>query len=1449
MMANRPFSNPKIEEILHQNNILQALRDINYLIVRENKPSRLLQKTCDILVNKEGFRSAWIILNDPDGQDTQIYQKSFKRRFSQFRERIRQGQTMHCLQRAATENKVVAIRKTLTECADCPLKGEYSDNAALSVQIRHKNRSFGYLTVAVDPVFIDSQTDHQLLQEIADSVAFALDVIERDKQKRKKQDAVAGKELQFRTLFDSMPDAVFIHRFTKKGFGNFIEVNRIACERYGYTREEFLKLTPADLALPDEAKKHGESHKKNRLAETGHVFFRIEHITKQRHRFPAEISSTLIDYGGRRAVLSVARDISNRRQAEILLKRAKETAESYLNIAAEIILSLDKTGRIILLNESGHRLLGYKKNELIGKNWFKACLPANSRENIAGVFRQLMQGKIENVAIYENQVITKDGTELMILWHNSLLKDDQGRIIGTLSSGENITVRKQAEAKLTESEANLRSLINARQESIWSVDRDFCFIIFNKQFAADYKRVYGISLKKGLNALDILPPELRLFWQKKYKQTLNGRRQVFEFSEIMPEGKHYFNVVLNPIRSGKKVIGVSAVSNDVTERKRIEQNLQESEERFRLAFYTNPDAITLSRLTDGKYIDVNKGFTENIGYTKEEALGKTAQELNIWADLGARSLLTKELKKKGLVANFETGFIRKDGKRITGLMSAAVMRLNGEAHIISITRNIEHIKQTERALRKSEERFRYLFENSPVALWEEDFSALYDYLQELKKSGIKTKTLRSYFKKHPEAIQECAKRVKVIDVNRAVLKLHQAENKEEFFGALDAIFTESSFAVFQEEVLALANGKTRFETEGQVKTLTGKTLDIYLHLSLRREGKQHLALVATMDISNLKQAEKEVRRSQARLAMLHQLDSAILEAQSVADISYAALGNLFSIIQAKRISIALFEEEKGAALIYSQSSLARETGQAYTVPVKDVFPDLPGLHAGRVLRTDDFEKLSSSSEVLLRLKESGIRSSLSIPIRAHGKLLGSLNLAFDQPRGYSEDDIGVGREVADSVAIALEQKRLHEALETHTRELEQSLEELRQIHKLSLLMGKTKSVNLLAEETIRVLRSAITPDVILFYLRRNENLELIAHQTGETKFSVSEAQHHHLGECLCGLAARSGKAVFSKNIHSDMRCTLTECKNAGLASFAGLPLLAGGRVIGVIGLGALQARDFSAQQSFLETLVNETSVGLQNALLLEALRRHEAELEERVTQRTMELERANKELESFSYSVSHDLRAPLRAIDGFSRILEEDFATELDDEARRLIGVVRDNTQRMGQLIDDLLDFSRVSRKSITLSEVDLANLANSIFHELTNAGQREKIRFRVQKLPPAQADASLLRQVFSNLLANALKFSAGKKRPVIEFGFLIDEPETVYYIKDNGVGFNMKYADKLFQIFQRLHSTEEFPGTGIGLSIVHRIITRHGGRVWAEAEEGKGATFYFTLPGGKGES
>jgi len=237
------------------------------------------------------------------------------------------------------------------------------------------------------------------------------------------------------------------------------------------------------------------------------------------------------------------------------------------------------------------------------------------------------------------------------------------------------------------------------------------------------------------------------------------------------------------------------------------------------------------------------------------------------------------------------------------------------------------------------------------------------------------------------------------------------------------------------------------------------------------------------------------------------------------------------------------------------------------------------------------------------------------------------------------------------------------------------------------------------------------------------------------------------------------------------------------------------------------------------------------------------ELELRVQKRTRELGEANKELEGFSYSVSHDLRAPLRAISGFSQMLLEDCAPRLDAEGQRYLKVIQENTRRMGQLIDDLLAFSGLGRKNVEPVRIDMESMAKEVFEELKAANPGRTFDFRLSALPPAQGDRPMMKQVFVNLLSNAVKYSRGKEPAVIEVGSRTEAEEVVYFVRDNGVGFSMNYVEKLFGVFQRLHSPKEFEGTGVGLALVQRIIQRHGGRIWADAKLNEGAIFSFALP------
>ena len=237
------------------------------------------------------------------------------------------------------------------------------------------------------------------------------------------------------------------------------------------------------------------------------------------------------------------------------------------------------------------------------------------------------------------------------------------------------------------------------------------------------------------------------------------------------------------------------------------------------------------------------------------------------------------------------------------------------------------------------------------------------------------------------------------------------------------------------------------------------------------------------------------------------------------------------------------------------------------------------------------------------------------------------------------------------------------------------------------------------------------------------------------------------------------------------------------------------------------------------------------------------ELEKRVRDRTAQLEAANKELEAFSYSVSHDLRTPLISIQAFSRLLVEKYGVHLDDKGQEFLSAIQKSTKQMDQLINDLLALSRPKSQEFKVTEIDIGSLAKAVFDELKAITPNRKLELSINNPPSGMGDPSLMREVVLNLLSNAIKFTGKRDTAHIEVGGFTGNGENIYYVRDNGVGFEMADAEKLFGVFQRLHSPDEYEGTGVGLAIVQRIITRHGGRVWAEGKVDEGATFYFTLP------
>ncbi len=297
-------------------------------------------------------------------------------------------------------------------------------------------------------------------------------------------------------------------------------------------------------------------------------------------------------------------------------------------------------------------------------------------------------------------------------------------------------------------------------------------------------------------------------------------------------------------------------------------------------------------------------------------------------------------------------------------------------------------------------------------------------------------------------------------------------------------------------------------------------------------------------------------------------------------------------------------------------------------------------------------------------------------------------------------------------------------------------------------------------------------------------------------------------------------------------------------SFMGIRLSTSTGIYGLLWfLEKLGGGEFNdADERVLASLSNQAGVAYENAQRYQEIQRYAAELEHRVEERTAKLRDANKDLEAFNYSVAHDLRGPLRHIKGFSEILEEDCGEEMEPEARGCLGKIQQSASRMSLLIDDLLRLSQVGRQDLSRQPTDLSLVVRETAQEIESDNKGRSIEWKIEPLPQVDCDPVLIKQVFVNLLANAVKYSRPRPLAIIEVGTIQEKDSPVFFVRDNGVGFDMKYADKLFGVFQRLHRQEEFEGTGAGLAIVQRVIGRHHGRIWAEAAVDQGATFYFTI-------
>jgi PAS domain S-box-containing protein len=605
-----------------------------------------------------------------------------------------------------------------------------------------------------------------------------------------------------------------------------------------------------------------------------------------------------------------------------------------------------------------------------------------------------------------------------------------------------------------------------------------------------------------------------------------------------------------------------------------------------------------------------------------------------------------------------------------------------------------------------------------------------------------------------------------------------------------------------------------------------------MHMEMAlREARDELEARVEARTGELRAANEQLRRQAKRLEALRDVDRAILAAESPREIAAVAARRAQDLVPCERVSVALFDwaEEQVTVLAAQQQEDETLLERGATFPV-EAFTLSDRLRAGEIEDMPHFGE-ARSTPLTDRLREAGIRSALTVPMLVEDQLIGTLNLGATEPEAFSDAQRRIGRELADHLAIALRQSRLLETVQ----EKREQLSTLRDIDQAILAAESPEEI---ASETLQraqellPYRSASVAATdwaagVVRVLATSENNVLDSPQTVP------------LDEVYLSDRVRAGQTeVASVEDYAAVPEAQARMHEMGLKSILCLPMVVEGDVVGVVHVGRTEPDAFTETDWRVgRELADHMAIALRQAQLLEEVQARREQLEERVQERTAELE-------SFTYSVSHDLRTPLRAVDGYARILKEEHADQLDDEGRRLLNVIYDSAQTMGNQIDDLLTLSRVGRREMNRVAVDLEALAREVFDELRRTHPRaDDVTLRLRSLPPAWGDRSMLRHVLSNLLSNALKFTQREEAPHIEVGATERDGTPAYYVRDNGVGFDAERAEEVFGVFQRLHDDSDFDGTGVGLALVERVVRRHDGTVWAEGAEGEGATVFFTLP------
>ncbi|MCK9530569.1 MAG: PAS domain S-box protein [Gammaproteobacteria bacterium] len=1106
---------------------------------------------------------------------------------------------------------------------------------------------------------------------------------------------------------------------------------------------------------------------------------------------------------------------------------------------------LDLEGRWLRVNAHLAALAQRPAAQWTGRSCEEMCAPEDAAPLRADLAHLLETG---GPPIERDVRLRRGGEYRLCHFRASLFRDSGGVPRFINCSVEDISDSARAEETLQRSTDLLDKVFSGVNVLLAYMDRDFNFIKVNPAYAAADQRDPEFFV--GKNHFALYPnPENEAMFRLVVETGLPSfiTERPFTYPAHPEWGTKYFDWVLRPVRRPDGYVeGLVLSIQDVTEKVQVKQELQATAAYSRSLIEANLDPlVTIGR--DGRITDVNAATEAVTGHPRDALIGTDFCEY--FTDPGKAREGYQRAFEQGFVRDFPLEICHADGHLTPVLYNASVYRDPGGeiAGVLAAARDITRLREVEEAIRQSEARLRQAQRLTHIGNWELDLV-----------SGVLYWSDEIY----------------------RIFEIDKEEFGASYQAFLDLIHPDDRAAVDEAYTRSVAT-RTPYSIDHRLLFPDGRVK--YVHEqseTLYDDAGRPLCSIGTVqDITERKLAEEALREANAynRRLIEASLDPLVTIGRdgTITDVNEAttkATGRSREQLIGTDFS-DYFTDPEHARAGYRQAfeqgevrdyALEIRHADGHTIPVlynASVYRDEAGEVVGVYAAARDITELRNAARALRKANaynRSLLEASLDplVTIDRNGCIT-DVNKATEEATGLPREKL-IGTDFSEYFTQPEKAREgYRKAFERgYVRDYPLDLRHINGhatpvIYNAAVYRDESGEVSgvFAAARDISARRKA--EEEVTRLSRRNA---LLLESAGEGIYGfdtdgrcsfVNPAGAKMLGYAPEELVGRNGHEVFHHSRPDGRPYPASECPiqrtytegrvfrgtdeyfwrrdGSGFPiEYVSTPILEEGKVLGAV-VAFLDITERKRAEQELRTLNHE--------------------LDARVKARTAELEAANKELESFSYSVSHDLRTPLRAIDGFSRILLTDYAEQLDEEGQRLLQVVRENTDRMGKLIGDILSFSRTGRAEMRRVEVNMTSMVQEVWEEVRQTEPERRYDFRLAALPPVCGDRALLRQVFINLLSNAVKFSRPREIAHIEVDFEEHPDEIIYCVRDNGVGFEMAYVDRLFGVFQRLHSTSEFEGTGIGLALVKRIVARHGGRIWADSRLDEGSSFHVALP------